>query len=124
MFSTGDDFIMLSSSDADSLKLHLFLEEAEDGSAIATVLELPDCRIEAPTNKQAVALLRSMVTDRLGHGQVVPLEIPVSGVEQAEDPWMKYAGVFKDDPYFAKIVETMQAERQGEDDEEVGDVFP
>jgi hypothetical protein len=115
---------MLSFSDPDSLKLHLFLEEAEDGSVIATVLELPNCRIEAPTNEQAVALLRSMVSDRLGKGQVLPLEIPVSGGEQAEDPWMKYAGVFKDDPYFAKIVEAMQAERQVEDDEEMGDVLP
>jgi hypothetical protein len=121
---TRDDFSMLSFSDPDSLKLHLFLEEAEDGSAIATVLELPNCRIEAPTNEQAVALLRSMVSDRLGKGQVLPLEIPVSGGEQAEDPWMKYAGVFKDDPYFAKIVEAMQAERQVEDDEEMGDVLP
>lgn len=115
---------MLSFSGADSLKLHFFLEEAEDGSAIATILELPDCRIEAPTNEQAIAQLRSMVTDRLGNGQVLPLEIPMPVVEQAEDPWMKYAGVFKDDPYFAKIVEAMQAERQVEEDEEVGDVLP
>lgn len=37
--------------------------------------------------------------------------------EGTENPWMKYAGVFKDDPYFAKIVEMMQAERRVDDDE-------
>ncbi|NJM77791.1 MAG: hypothetical protein HC852_20935 [Acaryochloridaceae cyanobacterium RU_4_10] len=103
---------MLSSSTADNLKLHLLLEQAQDGSAIATVLELPDCRIEAPTSELAIARLRNLVTHRLGNAQVLPLDISMPAAEGTENPWMKYAGVFKDDPYFPKIVETMQAERQ------------
>jgi hypothetical protein len=114
---------MLSSSTADNLKLHLLLEQAQDGSAIATVLELPDCRIEAPTNEQAIAQLRSLVTHRLVNAQVLPLDIPMPVAEETENPWMKYAGVFKDDPYFSKIVEAMQAERR-EDDDEMDEVLP
>jgi hypothetical protein len=114
---------MLSSSTADNLKLHLLLEQAQDGSAIATVLELPDCRIEAPTNEQAIAQLRSLVTHRLVNAQVLPLDIPMPIAEETENPWMKYAGVFKDDPYFSKIVEAMQAERREEDDE-MDEVLP
>jgi hypothetical protein len=114
---------MLSSSTADNLKLHLLLEQAQDGSAIATVLELPDCRIEAPTNEQAIAQLRSLVTHRLVNAQVLPLDIPMPIAEETENPWMKYAGVFKDDPYFSKIVEAMQAERREKDDE-MDEVLP
>jgi hypothetical protein len=114
---------MLSSSTANNLKLHLLLEQAQDGSAIATVLELPDCRIEAPTNEQAIAQLRSLVTHRLVNAQVLPLDIPMPVAEETENPWMKYAGVFKDDPYFSKIVEAMQAERR-EDDDEMDEVLP
>jgi hypothetical protein len=114
---------MLSSSTADNLKLHLLLEQAQDGSAIATVLELPDCRIEAPTNEQAIAQLRSLVTHRLVNAQVLPLDIPMPVAEETENPWMKYAGVFKDDPYFSKIVEAMQAERR-EDNDEMDEVLP
>ena len=36
---------------------------------------------------------------------------------------MKYAGVFKDDPYFAKIMEAMQAERQVDNDN-VDEIIP
>lgn len=113
---------MLSSSTADNLKLHLLLEQAQDGSAIASVLELPDCRIEAPTNEQAIAQLRSLVTHRLVNAQVLPLDIPMAVAEEPENPWMKYAGVFKDDPYFSKIMEAMQAERQ-EDNDEIDEVL-
>lgn len=36
-----------------------------------------------------------------------------------ENPWIEFAGVFKDDPDFAKIAAAIRAEREVEDDTEV-----
>jgi hypothetical protein len=109
--------MMLSSSSSENLKLHLVLEKTQDGRSLASVLEFPDCRVEAQTNEQAIAQLQTMMTHRLANVRILPLEISLSAAEATEDPWMKYAGVFEDDPYFAKIMEAMQAERQVDDDE-------
>lgn len=113
---------MLSSHSSENLKLHLVLEETQDGRSLASVLEFPDCRVEAQTNEQAIAQLQTMVMHRLANVRILPLEISVSAAE-TENPWMKYAGVFKDDPYFAKIMEAMQAERQVDNDN-VDEIIP
>ncbi len=35
------------------------------------------------------------------------------------NPWIKVAGLFKDDPYFAEIALSIRAERESNDDSEV-----
>jgi hypothetical protein len=102
---------MSSSFTLNNLKLHLLLEQTQDRASIATVLEFPEYKTEASTNEQAIAQLQTLVFERLAKVQVFPMEVPLSASEAVEDPWMKYAGVFKDDPYFAKVVETIEAER-------------
>jgi hypothetical protein len=44
----------------------------------------------------------------------------LNGSEQrAESPWIKYAGMFRDDPDFAEIAAAIRAEREVKDDTEV-----
>jgi hypothetical protein len=66
-------------------------KQSQDGSVIATVLELPDCRIEAPTDEQAIAQLRSLVTHRLVNAQVLPLDIPMPVAEETENSWVVFS---------------------------------
>jgi hypothetical protein len=100
------------------LTLNVMLERTETGQALASVLELPGYRVEAATEEQAIADLQQLVVSRLTKAKILPLEISLPQSLQAENPWAKYAGIFKDDPYFAKIAEQLRAER------EVGDETP
>ncbi|GAP96042.1 helix-turn-helix domain-containing protein [Leptolyngbya sp. NIES-2104] len=51
----------------------------------------------------------------IGHFSDGVSRVPVS----QESPWIEFAGVFKDDPDFAKIAAAIRAEREIEDDTEV-----
>lgn len=95
-----------------TLTLHILLERTEEGKVIASVLEeIPNCRVEASTDEQAIENLKKIVTSYLEKIEVIPLEIEIPQTQQIENPWMKFAGVFKDDPDFAEIVEELRAER-------------
>ena len=84
---------------------------------IASVLELPNCSVEEPTDEQAIESLKKLITFRLEKIEVISLEIEIPQFQHIEKPWMKFAGVFKDDPDFAEIVEELRAERNLMDDE-------
>jgi hypothetical protein len=109
----------------DSLKLHMMLEPTDDGRwsptghrpSVASVLELPDYRVEGKTEAEAIDGLRILVTERFARSNILPLEVPMGDVRSAvasvdENPWVKFAGVFKDDPYFADIAEELRQERR------------
>jgi hypothetical protein len=101
----------------DSLKLHMMLEPTDDGRSVASVLELPDYRVEAQTEAEAIDGLRILVTERFARSNILPLEVPMGDVRAAitpadENPWVRFAGVFKDDPYFADIAEELRQERR------------
>jgi len=64
--------------------------------------------VEAPTREEALAKLKEQLQARLRNGaEVVPLDLA-----PPEHPWMKFAGMFKDDPYFKEVVEIMAARRR------------
>ncbi|PSF36006.1 hypothetical protein C7H19_14775 [Aphanothece hegewaldii CCALA 016] len=100
-----------------TLTLHILLERTEVGKTIASILELPNCSVEEPTDEQAIESLKKMVASHLEKIEVIPLKIEIPQSQQTEKPWMKFAGVFKDDPDFDEIVEELRAERNLMDDE-------
>ena len=64
---------------------------------------------EGKTREEVLAKLQQQLETRLREGaQAVKLEVP----EPAEtNPWVKYAGMFKDDPLFEEVTEIMQNNR-------------
>lgn len=102
-----------------NLKVNILLESKQDGEVIASVLELPSYRVEAATREQALRNLQQLLATHLKDTEIIPVEIEVSKAETSENPWTKFAGVFKDDPDFTEIAEAIQAERQSTDDSEV-----
>ncbi|MBW4572480.1 MAG: hypothetical protein KME31_32200 [Tolypothrix carrinoi HA7290-LM1] len=95
-----------------NLKVNILLETREDGSAIASVLELPQYHVEAATREQALLMLKQLLVQRMDKVEVIPMEIKLPQTEQSQRPWMKFAGVFKDDPDFDAVQQYIQKYRQ------------
>ena len=63
---------------------------------------------EGPTKEEALRRLRELITSRMeGGAELVSLNLPAD-----ENPWISFAGMFKDDPLFDDWQEAI-AERRG-----------
>jgi hypothetical protein len=102
----------LAESQTTNLKVNILLETREDGSAIASILELPQYRVEAVTREQALLKLNQLLVQHLEKIEVIPMEIKLPQTNQSQKPWMKFAGVFKDDPDFDVVQQYIQEYRQ------------
>ncbi|WP_069069171.1 hypothetical protein [Nostoc sp. KVJ20] len=94
------------------LKVNILLETREDGSAIASILELPQYRVEAANREQALLKLNQLLVQHLEKIEVIPMEIELPQTKQSQKPWMKFAGVFKDDPDFDIVQQYIEEYRQ------------
>lgn len=110
--------MVLSTPQTRTLTFNLLLKQNDEGQTVASVIEMPNCQVTAATQEAAISQLQQAIADYLTHAQVIPVQMEITTAQpsQPENPWVKYAGVFKDDPYFAKVMEQMNAERQGEDE--------
>ncbi len=69
---------------------------------------------EGPSQDEALSRLRDQIRLKLQAGaSLVPLDVPPA----EENPWVKMAGIFRDDPLFDEWVEAM-AENRRRDQEE------
>jgi hypothetical protein len=93
----------------------VLLEAQPDGTHQASVLGWADCRAIATTAEEAVAVLQQMLSDRIANAQIVQVEIPRPEnqlVPNSENPWLKFSGVFKDDPMFDEVLNDIEQYRQ------------
>jgi predicted RNase H-like HicB family nuclease len=102
-----------------NLKLNVLLENKEDGIISASALEFPAYKVEAASRQEAFEALQQLLDSHLKKAEIVPLEIEVSYAQPSENPWVRFAGIFKDDPYFKEIADAIRAERESDDDSEV-----
>jgi hypothetical protein len=64
---------------------------------------------EGPTKEEALRKLRDLIASRIeGGAELVPLDVPAG-----ENPWVSFAGMFKDDPLFDKWQAAMAERREG-----------
>lgn len=70
---------------------------------------LPGCQATATTKEEALQNLSQLLTQRLANAEIVSLEIEPA---KKEHPWMKFAGMFKDDPQFDEMMEYIEQERR------------
>lgn len=91
------------------LTYDVLVENELDGSVKATVLGLPDCKAQGATREEAITKLRQLLTARLEKAEIVSLEIEPP---KAEHPWMKFAGKYKDDPQFDRMLADIEAYRR------------
>jgi len=110
---------MVSSPDTLSfshLKVTLLVETLAPGKVVASILEFPHCQVEAENRETAIVHLQTTFLERLKHIEAISWDVPI---QPSEPEWMKFAGVFRDDPDFQEIMEAIRAERISGDDSEV-----
>jgi hypothetical protein len=73
------------------------------------VIILPDCKATGATKQEALTSLSQLLQKRLETAEIVTLEIELS---KAEHPWMKFAGMYKDNPLFAEVQAYIEANRR------------
>lgn len=89
------------------LNYDVLIENQEDGGVSATVLGLPDFQGSGVTKEEALKKLIQLLQER--KPEIVTLEIEPP---QTEHPWMKFAGMFKDDPQFDEVLAYIEADRR------------
>jgi hypothetical protein len=102
----------LTESQTANLKVNILVETREDGRVIASILELPQYRVEVATREQALLLLNQILVQHMEKVEVIPMEIKLPQTEQSQKPWMKFAGVFKNDPDFDMVQQYIEEYRQ------------
>ncbi|MCC5622406.1 hypothetical protein [Nostoc sp. CHAB 5715] len=95
-----------SNNTAPKLTYDVLIENQQNGGVTATVLGLPDFKGSGVTKEEALEKLIQLLQER--EPEIVTLEIEVP---QTEHPWMKFAGMHKDNPLFAEVLEYIEAER-------------
>ncbi|MEH2276028.1 MAG: hypothetical protein V7K40_14880 [Nostoc sp.] len=94
---------------APKLTYDVLIENQPDGTVKATLLSLPDCQGLGNTETEAIEKLSQSLQTRLETAKIVTLEIEPP---QTENPWMKFAGMFKDDPQFDEMLAYIEADRR------------
>jgi hypothetical protein len=96
-------------------RYEVLIENPVEGEVSATVLGWQDCQARASTKAEALEQLRKLLTARLQNTEIVSLEIDLP---KPEHPWMKFAGIFKDDPDFEDVLADIAAYRHDLDREQ------
>ena len=91
------------------------LESRHGRSYKATVLGWPDCSAAGATRQEALAKLREALRKRLSEVEIVPLEMDLP---EDANPWVRFAGMFEDDPLFEEVLQEIEADRRALDAEE------
>lgn len=79
------------------MKLSVYVERVENNGFRARSGEPLALTSEGATADEAVQRLQELVAARLAQGgQVVEIEVPAP----SRNPWLRLAGMFKDDPLF------------------------
>ncbi|MCC5663522.1 hypothetical protein LC653_06125 [Nostoc sp. CHAB 5784] len=88
------------------LNYDVLIENQQDGGVSATVLGLPDFKASGVTKEEAIEKLIQLLQEREPEILTVEIQLP-----QTEHPWMKFAGMHKDNPLFPEVLEYIEAER-------------
>ncbi|MEH2292425.1 hypothetical protein [Nostoc sp.] len=91
------------------LTYDVLIENQQDGTVKAILLGLPDCQGLGNTETEAIEQLSQSLQTRLETAKIVTLEIEAPKVE---NPWMKIAGKYKDDPQFDEMLEYIEEYRR------------
>lgn len=90
---------------------NILLENTDDGSTVATVLEVPHLQTKDRTKQGAVKKVRQLLQKRLAKAEIIQISVPIESTSD-ENPLMKFAGIFEDDPDFQDIIAEINAERE------------
>jgi hypothetical protein len=94
---------------ATNLKFDILVEQGGEKGFTARALAWPDCVVEAATREEALRLIRVELLMRLAKADLVTVEFTP---EEVNNPWLKYAGMWKDDPDFDEFLAEIERYRR------------
>jgi predicted RNase H-like HicB family nuclease len=95
---------------AHKVNYDVLIETQEDGQFKSTLLGLPDCQALGNTEKEAVETLIQSLQIRLEQAKILTLEVES---KELQHPWLKFAGMHKDNPLFDEVIAYREEERTG-----------
>jgi hypothetical protein len=101
-----------STSAANHQATHTFdvlIKPEAEGKVSATVLGLPEYRSEGLDKTSALTALQQLLATNLSEAEIISIDITVP---QPENPWLKMAGRYKDDPHFDEMLDDIAAYRR------------
>jgi predicted RNase H-like HicB family nuclease len=110
-----------SSQDNGEVLVNVIVKQDADGRVVATVLGLPEIRVEASDRAAALAQLQQRLETHLADTEIISLSVKMPSTEK-KNPWLAMAGVFKDDPQFEQMLEAIENYRR-ELDKSTEDTF-
>ena len=87
------------------LTYDVLIENQEDGTVKATLLSVPECQGLGANKEEALHNLIQLFQAR--KPEIVTLEIEPA---KTEHPWLKFAGMHKDNPLFSETLEYIENE--------------
>jgi predicted RNase H-like HicB family nuclease len=91
------------------------LVEKREGGYQASVWGLPDYSVFETTREDALQRLHQLVGTHLKNVEIVTQEIDIPN---PENPWIKYAGMYKDESLFDEVIAYTEDYRQELDTEQ------
>lgn len=80
----------------------------------ARALALSDVVASGASEAEAIAALRAALTELQAHSHVVQVDLPVP-VVATDDPWLRVAGIWADDPSWEAFEQAISAYRAAVD---------
>ncbi len=100
------------------MTFQIFVQNQPEQGYVASVVGIPNCIAEGETKVEAVAKAKEVLSRLLTQGEIVSVEIENVGHTQADNPWLKVFGMFKDDPTWDDFQASIQEYRRELDAEE------
>ena len=91
------------------------LIEPKDGRFKASTSQPVAMETEGASREEALERLQALAISRLASGELVSVSLPNG---DAAHPWMKFAGVWKDNPEFDQFVQNVAEHRRAIDEPE------
>ncbi|MEG4227726.1 type II toxin-antitoxin system HicB family antitoxin [Microcoleus sp. N9_B2] len=113
-------FLEIQEKKPDSPALKVLIEQKTEGKYQAVVLGWEECKADGNSREEVITNISLVVGDRLEKSELISLEIKPP---KPEHPWMKFAGMYKDNPLFGEVVAYMEADRNTLE-EEMGTDYP
>ena len=87
----------------------IIIESESEGTISATLLGWPECKATGKSRAEAVENLGKLVNARLAKAEIVSVKLKSN---LSDNPWIRLAGKYKDDPLYDEFLEDMQAYRR------------
>lgn len=89
---------------------YIIVENGKRGQYRARVLGWPETVVQGTSRQEVLTMIRQRIAERLAQVEIVPFEIESTSL--SGHPWMKFAGMFEDEPMFEQVLEDIQEYRK------------